>query len=185
MLLTISAVSFAAKSHHSPNRRDPSAPFPTTFFPSPCCPSGLLCAHGIHSTLKSHVMLCFELCPTPARSQDRHGFVGGRPSLPAGSAWPSCRMCGDDLVHFFTVELPDESRPFEPGSRLQVFACREHDDIAGTIYSEYQRFGSVAISKQLPEQYWDITDGHHLLRLLVPDESVIVDQPERRLVLQN
>src|ERR1044071_1837629 len=103
-------------------------------------------------------MLCFELTPVPTTTQDPGGFIGGAPSLPTGTNWPRCGMCGDDL-HFLDIALPEGSSPFKPGSRLQVFACRQHDDIAGTIYSNYETFGSAAMSKQLPDGYWTLTDG--------------------------
>jgi hypothetical protein len=77
-------------------------------------------------------------------------------------------MCGGDLVHFLDLELPDEPSPFKAGSRLQVFACREHDDIAGSIYSNNGKFSAAAMSRRLPDKYWDITDGQYLLRLLTP-----------------
>src|SRR5437016_3671685 len=54
-------------------------------------------------------MICFELSPTPAIAQDPRGFIGGTPPLPTGTNWPSCRLCGDDLVHFLDVVLPDQS----------------------------------------------------------------------------
>lgn len=129
-------------------------------------------------------MDCFELTPVPAKKQDPGGFIGGTPSLPAGSGWPLCRMCGNNLVHYLDVELP-ESSPFKVGSRLQVFACREHDDIPGTIYSNYQRFDAVTKSKRLPENYWDVTDGHYLLRLLSPEMALKDGRTEDRLALQN
>jgi hypothetical protein len=94
-------------------------------------------------------------------------------------------MCGGDLVHFLDVQLPGESSPFKPGSRLQIFACREHDDIAGTIYSNYKRFESVVRSERLPENYWEISDGHYLLRLLPPGAPVYAGPMEKRLALQN
>jgi hypothetical protein len=93
-------------------------------------------------------------------------------------------MCGNDLVHFLEVQLPEAS-PFQAGGRLQVFACREHDDIPGTIYTDYERFGAVARSTGLPENYWDITDGHYLLRLLPPETALRVGRTEDRLTLQN
>lgn len=130
-------------------------------------------------------MFCFELTLVPAKIQDDRAFVGGTPPLPVDSAWPTCRMCGDDLVHFIDIELPTDSSPFKAGSRLQVFACREHDDIAGTIYSDYRRFDSAGKSRRLPEDYWDITDGHYLLRLLPPGAPVVTRCVERRLLLQN
>jgi hypothetical protein len=95
-------------------------------------------------------------------------------------------MCGGDLVHFLDLELPEGSSPFKAGSRLQVFSCREHDDIAGTIYSDYNRFSSLAMSKRLPERYWEITDGHYLLRLLAPRARTVKSRAsESRLALQN
>lgn len=94
-------------------------------------------------------------------------------------------MCGSDLIHFLDVELPERSSPFKAGSRLQIFACREHDDVAGTMYSDYNRFGALAMSKRLPDAYWEITDGHYLLRLLPPNTPVKSRGSENRLALQN
>jgi hypothetical protein len=130
-------------------------------------------------------MVCFELESIPADTQDHRGFVGGIPPLPAGTDWPTCRLCRDSLVHFLDVELPRESAPFQAGSRLQVFACRQHDDIAGTIYSDYGRFGSAAQVRQLPDRYWEISDGHYLIRLLPPGAPVVAGSPETRLALRN
>lgn len=130
-------------------------------------------------------MVCFELSPVPADIQDTWGFIGGTPPLPAGSGWPICRLCGDDLVHFLDVELPEESASFQAGSRLQVFACRTHDDIAGTIYSDYRRFAAAAESARLPEGYWGLTDGHYLIRLLPPGAAIGAGRPEARLALRN
>jgi hypothetical protein len=131
-------------------------------------------------------MHCYELHPSLADVQDPCGFLGGTPSLPIGETWPKCRMCGEELVHFLDVELPEGSAPFQPGSRLQVFACRQHDDIAGTIYSDYGRFEAASHSQQLPEHFWDISDGHYLLRLLPPGTAVTAaDHFEPRLALHN
>ena len=130
-------------------------------------------------------MVRFELSPVLADTQDPGGFIGGAPSLPAGTQWPTCRLCGNELVHFLDLQLPDESAPFQAGSRLQVFACRRHDDIAGTIYSDYERFASAAQSKRLPDNYWDISDGHYLIRLLPPGAKVVAADQETRLALRN
>ena len=130
-------------------------------------------------------MDCIELNLTTAETQDPRGFIGGTPPLPAGSQWPTCRMCGDELVHFLDVELPAASAPFQMGSRLQVFACRTHDDIAGTIYSEYHRFESAARTKRLPDKYWELSDGHYLIRLLPPGSALDPTRTEARLALQN
>lgn len=130
-------------------------------------------------------MDCIELSPVPATTQDLRGFIGGAPPLPTDSAWPTCRLCGDDLVHFLDIELAEGVSPFKPGSRLQIFTCRQHDDIAGTIYSNYDPFQSATMSKQLPDRYWEITDGHYLLRLLPPNAPVSENSVETRLVLQN
>lgn len=130
-------------------------------------------------------MVCFELTPVAAESQDLRGFIGGTPPLPAESDWPSCRMCSNDLVHYLDLELPEGCSPFKAGSRLQVFGCREHDDIAGTIYSNYERFGAITRAKRLPENYWEITDGHYLLRLLPPRMPLKSGSKENRLALRN
>lgn len=129
-------------------------------------------------------MKCYELTVAPGMDQDTRGFIGGKPPLPADSAWPTCRICGNDLVHYLDIQYTDPS-PFKVGSRLQIFACREHDDIPGTIYSNYERFEAAARSKRLPENYWAVSDGHYLLRLLPPDLPLKYDRTEDRLALQN
>jgi hypothetical protein len=88
-------------------------------------------------------------------------------------------------VHFIDLELPEGCSPFKLGSRLQVFACRENDDIAGTIYSSYNRFCAAAQTNKLPDNYWDITDGHYLLRLLPPETPLKSGSMENRLALRN
>lgn len=129
-------------------------------------------------------MRYFELKESGAEIEDQPVFVGGTPPLPSGSQWPNCRICGDMLVHFLDVPLPNESAPFKASSRLQMFACREHDDIAGTIYSDYRRFDNAGSSGQLPERYWEITDGHYLIRLLPPDAITAPGETEKRLALK-
>jgi hypothetical protein len=110
------------------------------------------------------------------------GSIGGTPELPAGDGWPLCKICKDEMVLFFDIELPNVAHsPFIPASRLQVFACREHDDISGTIYSDYTRTNEIAVVDQLPPQYWRISDGHYLLRLLAPTTPKKRSKRETRL----
>ena len=112
---------------------------------------------------------------------------GGSVLVPAGSAWPACKLCGEPLVLFLQSRLPDSGGKFTKESLLQIFACRQHADIAGTIYSEYDDFSKLGAVSQLPPQYWDISDGHYLLRLLRPDaitraagvEGHLLNQPLR------
>jgi hypothetical protein len=125
-------------------------------------------------------MNCFELVPTPDGSDPR-SFIGGSPPLPVGTEWPRCRLCNDEMVHYFDVELPEESEPFQAGSRLQVFACREHDDIAGTSYSDADRFQAASALEQLPDKYWEINDGHYLIRLLPPGAPTAAAGEESRI----
>jgi hypothetical protein len=129
-------------------------------------------------------MICFEL-QSDANTQNSRGFIGGTPALPEGSSWPSCGICGKELIHFVEIELPDGSAPFIASSRLQVFACREHDDIAGTIYSDYNRFSHASMTRQLPQSYWEISDGHYFIRLLPPGTSIARAQVEIKLTTQN
>ncbi|OAI40852.1 hypothetical protein AYO40_04120 [Planctomycetaceae bacterium SCGC AG-212-D15] len=132
-------------------------------------------------------MDCFEISVVNTQAQDPRGFVGGKPSLPVDSEWPACRMCRERLVHFLDLELPrSKDLLFKAGSRLQIFACREHDDIAGTIYSDYKRFATVTASRGLPKNYWNVTDGHYLIRLLSPSAAVVpAASGEARLALRN
>ena len=53
---------------------------------------------------------------------------------------------------------------------------------AGTIYSDYTAFDDVCQSVALPDEYWNITDGHYLLRLLPPTTETIQAKQESRLV---
>src|SRR5581483_9784058 len=38
---------------------------------------------------------------------------------------------------------------------------------------------------RLPDSYWEITDGHYLIRLLPPGISLTKSRPEERLALRN
>jgi hypothetical protein len=114
------------------------------------------------------------------------GRIGGTPKLPASSEWPRCRMCNAQLIAFLEIVLPAcASSQFAPGSRLQVFACRQHDDIAGPVYSDHSAFSAASRSRTLPPEYWNITDGHYLLRLLPPSEKTIESGRESRLLPQS
>ena len=111
------------------------------------------------------------------------GHSGGQAHLPADSSWPRCRLCDTQMVAFMEVALPCfESSLFAVGSRLQIFACREHDDITGTIYSDYAPFEAAIRTHTLPAEYWTITDGHYLLRLLPADERTVATSSENRLI---
>ncbi len=130
-------------------------------------------------------MSAFRLNLTSDSGSTVCGHVGGTPHLPASSEWPRCRICNTELIAFLDIVLPAcESSPFEAGSRLQVFTCRQHDDIAGPIYSDYSVFDIACRSRTLPPEYWNMTDGHYLLRLLPPSEQTIASGKESRLLPQ-
>jgi hypothetical protein len=89
------------------------------------------------------------------------------------------------LIAFLEIELPnDSSCPFQAGGRLQIFACREHDDIAGTIYSDYKPFANASRNIMLPDGYWNLSDGHYVLRLLPPSIKTSTARREPRLISQ-
>lgn len=111
------------------------------------------------------------------------GKVGGTIFLPRGSDWPQCAMCGTDLVAFIDLVVPADA-DFAAGSRLQVFACRTHNDIAGTIYSGYSVFDDASQSETLPVDYWSISDGHYFFHLLTPDTAVDAGRTEATFVEQ-
>jgi hypothetical protein len=126
--------------------------------------------------------LTFELSPITT-AMDSIGSIGGPALLPPDSPWPACNLCGGDLVMFFQLRLPANTEGrFLEGSLLQVFACREHDDISGTIYSDYERFDQLSRTPRLPSHYWEISDGHYLIRLLPPDSEVRQSRVEHRLI---
>ncbi|MBW3596765.1 MAG: hypothetical protein KY475_05755 [Planctomycetes bacterium] len=130
-------------------------------------------------------MTALRLILTDGENDATIGRIGGRPELPAGSDWPRCRMCDAEMVAFIDLVLPErESSPFPSGSRLQVFQCREHSDIAGTIYSDYAAFDAASLVDALPAEYWNVTDGHYLLRLLPPGEKTSAVRVESSLAAQ-
>ncbi len=113
------------------------------------------------------------------------GQVGGNPGIPVGDSWPRCNLCNAEMIAFIEVILPEtDAGVFKQGSRLQIFACREHDDIAGTIYADYTLFDRIARIEKLPPEYWRTTDGHYLVRLLPPSQAITSTRNESRLVQQ-
>lgn len=130
-------------------------------------------------------MTAYRLSATTQKDAAIVGQTGGIPHLPAAEDWPRCRMCASDMIAFLDLVLPTcDSAPFQPGSRLQIFACRQHDDIAGTIYSNYSRFDLARRQPTLPAEYWSMTDGHYVLRLLPPSTPTSESRSESRLVPQ-
>lgn len=129
-------------------------------------------------------MTSYRLAST-SDSNGACGTIGGKPSLPVGSEWPVCRLCNEPLVSFFDLVLPKaKDSPFVAGSRLQIFACGQHDDITGTIYSDYSQFDQAAKSHKLPRAYWELSDGHYLLRMLPPTQAVQEADAQNRLQQQ-
>ena len=116
----------------------------------------------------------YRLRTSLSPSKNSGGRVGdcgrvGDARLPEGTDWPRCRICGAEMVAYFDVTLPAAGAdPLLPESVLQVFACPKHDGIPGPYYSDYAPLTAVSLSEQLPDGYWDLTDGHYLLRLLRP-----------------
>jgi hypothetical protein len=90
------------------------------------------------------------------------------------------------MVSYLDLVLPAaHTSDFVAGSRLQVFACLEHDDIAGPIYSDYSPFEQASRELELPNNYWEMHDGHYLLRLLPPHVATNSTRQEPRLVSQS
>lgn len=130
-------------------------------------------------------MTTYSLHVTSEAALAACGRIGSAPQVPIGDEWPRCRICNDELVAFLDLVLPvSDSSSFASGSRLQIFACRQHDDIAGTIYSDYAAFSTASQSHALPPHYWDISDGHYLLRLLPPSQKTAGARNELRLLPQ-
>jgi hypothetical protein len=114
------------------------------------------------------------------------GQIGGSPGIPISTEWPRCRLCGTRLIAFLDIVLPDSgSSQFASRGRLQIFACRQHDDIAGTIYSDYAVFDAASRQRTLPREYWALSDGHYLLRLLSPSTETISSESESSLACQS
>jgi hypothetical protein len=130
-------------------------------------------------------MSALRLMATERESKAVVGRIGGTPRLPAGTEWPRCALCREELIAFLQIRLPAlPEMPFQPGGRLQVFACRQHDDIPGPIYSDYTAFAEASQRRQLPPEYWEMTDGHYLLRLLPASVETTVSHREKRLAPQ-
>lgn len=130
-------------------------------------------------------MAAYRITLSATQTPDTCGRIGGSPGLPVGSDWPHCRLCDAEMVAFADVVLPQNSPgTFRAGSRIQIFACREHDDIAGTPFSGYSRFAEASRRNRLPADYWLITDGHYLIRFVPPSVEVSQSQRETRLLAQ-
>jgi hypothetical protein len=128
-------------------------------------------------------MTALLLAAADQKTKNCVGRIGGTPELPVDTEWPRCRLCDDRMVAFFEIRIPKlQGVPFQAGSRLQAFACRQHDDIAGPIYADYAQFTTASQSPKLPPNYWDITDGHYLLRLIPPAATTHAPDHEERLV---
>ena len=126
-----------------------------------------------------------QLSPSTENGPKTIGAIGGRPHLPSDTDWPTCRMCGENLVAFLDIVLPNaKCSDFAEGSRLQVFGCYKHDDIAGTIYTDYEPFENASQTSKLPAEYWNISDGHYLHRLLPANQSTTAANPEDRLLVR-
>jgi hypothetical protein len=128
-------------------------------------------------------MTALRLAAADQKPKNCVGRIGGTAQLRVDTEWPRCRLCDDRMVAYFEIRIPKlQGVPFRAGSRLQAFACRGHDDIAGPIYGDYAPFSAASQSVKLPENYWDITDGHYLLRLMPPAAATYAPQREARLV---
>lgn len=122
------------------------------------------------------------LSATAGEAENILGTIGGSPPLPVGTRWPRCRLCNSELIAFIDLRLPRVANvPFQAGSRLQIFACREHDDIAGTVYSDYSRFEAASRRRELPANYWELSDGHYAVRLVPPSVRTQAAGNEERL----
>lgn len=130
-------------------------------------------------------MKSYTLSTVKTAGAEACGIIGGSPCLPNNTNWPKCQICRDDLVSFLDIKLLDSGiDSFITGCRLQVFACRRHDDITGTIYSDYSKTDVLSRSMKFPDNYWDISDGHYLIRLLTSKENTVRTKSESRLKCQ-
>lgn len=99
-------------------------------------------------------MTTYRLDATTEKTPSVCGQIGGKPQLPQPGDWSRCRLCDEEMIAFLDLVLPaNDSTTFVPSSRLQVFACREHDDVAGTIYSDYTAFVNGGRQHRLPDEY--------------------------------
>lgn len=82
--------------------------------------------------------------------------IGGYPILAQDEQWPTCKICGEELVLFFQFDITaDYNTPFEVGSHLSVFMCANHDDIPN-----YE----VKPNSKFPENYWeDDQKNYHIV----------------------
>jgi hypothetical protein len=88
----------------------------------------------------STVVYLIELTDEPAG--DGRDTVGGRPVLAPGQDWPLCH-CGQRMIFFFQVDIPDDVAAFG-GDHLLVFQCPKHNDAC-----------FPPATARLPARYWD------------------------------
>ncbi len=84
--------------------------------------------------------------------------VGGWPFLDDGQEWPEC-FCGERLVLFFQLDLPQDLGPFA-GDHLLVFHCRAHNEAVLAETSDdgrlAPRYWEAPLDELYPRPFWRV-----------------------------
>ncbi len=68
------------------------------------------------------------------------GSIGGPIILEKGKVVPKCATCNNNMVQYFAINIkPEFNLPFRAESRLSMFCCPEHDDLALEQYSDMDK----------------------------------------------
>ena len=103
------------------------------------------------------------------------GSIGGEIWLPEGVPVPACATCGRAMALYFQLEVrPEFGLPFRAGSRLNVFCCPEHDDLALEQYSDLDTAVQATYRQQV--------HVHYSLMLIPPDLPLRRHGSEPRLL---
>ena len=93
--------------------------------------------------------------------------IAGNAIIPEGKTIPTCQNCGRELILFLQFDVEERfSLPFLPDSRFVLFACPHCNDIP--------RFEFFYETGFLPQNYWDITEGHFFTALYRPGQPETV-----------
>lgn len=83
-----------------------------------------------------------------------HSMLGGQLYSTAAEGPRACKRCGTELSLFAQFDLgPEMNHPFEPGSRLLVFACTKCDDIPRAQYSDNDEEVQETFGERVPDNY--------------------------------
>lgn len=91
--------------------------------------------------------------------------IGTAPWLPSGIRSPVCAQCSTSMQLFFQFDIDRRfNLPLQEGSHFVLFMCPECNEIPS--FESYS-------GKQLPERFWEKTEGHFFSALYKPQNLLV------------